>query len=129
VPLSACVAEATSSEASARYPNPCASVRVAGEVAQPDGAVIARVASHDQTSDSCCAIVALESWILARDRMAHSVRSTATIVARKKLPKATIEKAHRIARGLKRSGARVRNPWAVGMAQAKRGARKRRRGR
>lgn len=46
----------------------------------------------------------------------------------KKTPKATIKKAHRIARSIMRSGsARGMNPWAVGMATAKRAAAKRRR--
>ena len=42
----------------------------------------------------------------------------------KKTPKPTIKKAHRIADAIKRRGG-VKNPYAVGMAQAKRSARKR----
>ena len=45
----------------------------------------------------------------------------------RKTAKATIMKAHRIARRIAASGRRVRNPWAVGMAVAKRSARKRKR--
>jgi hypothetical protein len=41
----------------------------------------------------------------------------------KKLAKATIVKAHKIARAVR---GEVRNPYAVGMAQAKRSAAKRR---
>jgi hypothetical protein len=44
----------------------------------------------------------------------------------KKTPKATIKKGHKIARKIARRGG-VRNPFAVGMAQAKRSAAKRKR--
>ena len=46
---------------------------------------------------------------------------------KRKTPKATILKAHRIARKIKRSkrAGRVRNVWAVGMAVAKGTARRR----
>ena len=46
---------------------------------------------------------------------------------RKKTPKRTIKKAHRIARGIMRAGGKVRNPWAVGMAQAKGTAKRKKR--
>jgi hypothetical protein len=45
---------------------------------------------------------------------------------RKKTPKATVKKAHRIARKIARSGG-ARNAYAVGMAVAKRSAAKRKR--
>ena len=46
---------------------------------------------------------------------------------RRKTSKKTIKKAHRIARGIMRGGGKVRNPWAVGMAQAKGTAKRRKR--
>lgn len=48
-------------------------------------------------------------------------------MAKKKTPKSTIKKAHRIARAIKRKGKARGNPWAIGMAQAKRSAAKRKR--
>jgi len=45
---------------------------------------------------------------------------------KRKTPKATIKKAHKIARKIARSGG-ARNPYAVGMAVAKRKAAKRKR--
>jgi len=41
-----------------------------------------------------------------------------------KVSKATETKAHKIAEKLERSGADVKTPYAVGMAQAKKGAAK-----
>jgi hypothetical protein len=49
-------------------------------------------------------------------------------MAKKKTPKATVKKGHRIARAIKRSrSSGARDPWAVGMAQAKKSAAKRKR--
>jgi len=44
-----------------------------------------------------------------------------------KMRKATIKKAHRIARAIMRKGGGARNPWAVGSARAQKSAAKRRR--
>ena len=46
-------------------------------------------------------------------------------MARHTLSKRTIQKGHKIARAIKRSGSDVDNPYAVGIAQAKASARKR----
>lgn len=45
---------------------------------------------------------------------------------KKKTPKPTILKAHRIAKAIG-GGKGIRNPWAIGMATAKKAAAKRRR--
>jgi hypothetical protein len=44
----------------------------------------------------------------------------------RKMHKATVKKAHKIARAIGRAG-KVKNPYAVGMATAKKAAAKRRR--
>lgn len=43
----------------------------------------------------------------------------------KKIPKATIKKAHKIAKAIKQGGGKVKNPYAVGMAVATGKAKKR----
>jgi hypothetical protein len=53
------------------------------------------------------------------------VRRWATM-PKKKTPKPTVKKGHKIARRIAKAGG-VRNPWAVGMAQAKKSAAKRKR--
>jgi hypothetical protein len=50
-------------------------------------------------------------------------------MAKKKMAKPTIKKAHKIARSIKRSRSKVDNPWAVGTAVAKKAAAKRKRAR
>lgn len=45
----------------------------------------------------------------------------------KKTPKATIKKAHKIAKAIKKAGSKVKNPYAVGMAAAKRSKKRKKR--
>jgi hypothetical protein len=65
-----------------------------------------------------------EAWIQdSVDRFEAFLRERFN-VPKKKTPKPTVKKAHKIARRIAKSGG-VRNPWAVGMATAKKSARKR----
>jgi hypothetical protein len=45
-------------------------------------------------------------------------------MSKKKMPKAAVKKAHKIADAVKKSGSGVRNPYAVGMATEKKHLRK-----